>query len=164
MFILLLFLLLMTNGVMSINVMAQDDIVLSSHHSLYMLDGDSVNIKMRLVGIDTPEMKQTCQKMANKTIDCGQLSKKHLKHLLKNTAGLLRVNIIDFDIYHRALVLIKKGKTDIAKQMVLDGFAYSYDHYSKEQQFAQQNKHGFWGFSQPPTKPSVWRKTHKKRW
>ena len=63
---------------------------------LFIVDGDSVNInfvlfldiaqasmeeledktdlKMRIAGIDTPEIKQTCEIEQGKSIDCGLLS------------------------------------------------------------------------------------------
>ena len=65
---------------------------------LFIVDGDSVNInvvlfldlaqapmeelddktdlKMRIAGIDTPEIKQTCEIEQGKSIDCGLLDKR----------------------------------------------------------------------------------------
>ena len=60
---------------------------LNSERSLYIMDGDSVSLQMRIVGIDTLEIQQICQKRANKVIDCGQLSKSYLQKLLKSIPG-----------------------------------------------------------------------------
>jgi endonuclease YncB( thermonuclease family) len=44
---------------------------------------------MRLTGIDTPEITQTCEKTQHQTIDCGQLSKRYLQKLLREIPGRL---------------------------------------------------------------------------
>lgn len=146
-----------------LEVLAQNDIIIPSGQSLYVVDGDSVNIKMRLKGIDTPEIKQTCEVIKGEAIDCGKLAQRFLKKLLKDTPGILRINIIDFDQYSRALVSIKKGRINIAKQMVLKGYAYSYHDYPNAQRQAKRHKLGFWQFYKPPINPKLWRKSHKRR-
>ena len=72
-----------------------------SKQSLFIVDGDSINInvvlfldlaqapmeelgdkadlKMRIAGIDTPEIKQTCEIEEDQSIDCGVLSKDYLQ-------------------------------------------------------------------------------------
>ena len=72
-----------------------------SKQPLFIVEGDSVNInvvlfldiaqapmeelsgktdlKMRIAGIDTPEIKQTCEIEEDQSIDCGILSKDHLQ-------------------------------------------------------------------------------------
>ena len=74
-----------------------------SRQPLFIVDGDSVNInvvlfldiaqapmeelsgktnvKMRIAGIDTPEIKQTCEIEEDQSIDCGVLSKDYLQKL-----------------------------------------------------------------------------------
>jgi endonuclease YncB( thermonuclease family) len=54
----------------------------------YIVDGDSVSLQMRLTGIDTPEITQTCEKTQHQTIDCGQLSKRYLQRLLREMPGV----------------------------------------------------------------------------
>lgn len=153
----ILFLILMV-----ISLASPAQITLPSNKSLYILDGDSLNIKTRIKGIDTPEIKQKCQPTSRKTIDCGRLAKQHLRQLLKKTRGQLKIEIEGFDGYHRALVSVQKGQTDIAKQMVLDGFAFSYYRYPEAEKLARNNGRGFWAFFKPPITPSKWRKNHKK--
>lgn len=140
------------------------ELSLPSDQSLYLVDGDSVNIKMRLKGIDAPEIEQLCQISRSKQVDCGRLAQQHLRQLLKNTPGKLMVNLLGFDDYQRALVSIYKGGTNIAKQMVLDGFAFSYGDYPLEQKRAQDNKAGFWAFFKPPQQPKLWRRAQPKKW
>ena len=36
--------------------------------------GDKTDLKMRIAGIDTPEIKQTCEIEEDQSIDCGVLS------------------------------------------------------------------------------------------
>ena len=114
-----------------------------SKQSLFIVDGDSINInialfldlaqapmevlgdktdlKMRIVGIDTPEMKQTCEIDEGKSIDCGVLSKDYLRKLLETEPGDLVIKPIGVDYYHRILIRLFKGETDIGKKMVEDG-------------------------------------------
>jgi endonuclease YncB( thermonuclease family) len=56
---------------------------------------------MRLTGIDTPEITQTCEKTQHQTIDCGQLSKRYLQKLLREIPGRLLITPIAIDHYHR---------------------------------------------------------------
>ena len=105
---------------------------------LFIVDGDSVNInfvlfldiaqasmeeledktdlKMRIAGIDTPEIKQTCEIEQGKSIDCGLLSKDFLQKLLESEPGDLVIKPIGVDYYHRILIRLFKGEIDIGKK------------------------------------------------
>ena len=154
-----------------------------SKQSLFIVDGDSINInialfldlaqapmedlgdktdlKMRIVGIDTPEMKQTCEIEEGKSIDCGVLSKDYLQKLLETEPGDLVIKPIGVDYYHRILIRLFKGEVDIGKKMVEQGMSYSYDStYKIEETYAKENKLGFWNFFNPPVNPRIWRKEH----
>ena len=154
-----------------------------SKQSLFIVDGDSVNInvvlfldlaqapmeelsdktdlKMRIAGIDTPEIKQTCEIEEGKSIDCGVLTKNYLQMLLENEPGNLVIRPIGVDYYHRILIRLFKGETDIGKKMVEDGMSYSYDStYKIEETYAKENRLGFWNFFKPPVNPKIWRKEH----
>ncbi len=139
----------------------QSDIILASYKSLYIIDGDSVSIKTRIQGIDTPEMKQKCTKYPNYVIDCGLLAKNHLRKILNNTKGELKIKVLGIDKYNRLLVKINKGATNIAEKMVADGMAFSYYNYKDIEQQAIKNNKGFWSFQSPPEKPSIWRRKNK---
>ena len=151
--------------------------------SLFIVDGDSVNInvvlfldlaqapmeelgdktdlKMRIAGIDTPEMKQTCEMEQGKLINCGVLAKNYLQKLLESESGDLVIKPIGVDYYHRILIRLFKGETDIGKKMVEEGMSYSYDStYKIEETYAKENKLGFWNFFKPPVNPKIWRKEH----
>lgn len=153
-------------------------------HPLVIVDGDSVNIdillfldfaqahqgsmddrallRMRITGIDTPEWDQTCEKNPGVVISCGELATEHLQHLLGSLSGELLLKPMGVDYYNRILIRLFVGETNIGKQMVLDGMAYSYDKtYLKEELLARGEKHGFWAFSEPPINPKEWRKKSK---
>ncbi len=142
---------------------SSDDFLFKSQKSLYIIDGDSVSLQMRIAGIDTPEIKQKCQKYANKTIDCGKLSKRYLRNLLKSLSGEIKISPIGVDNYQRILIKIYKGDINIGRRMVESGMAYSYKNtYRQEEDLAKAEKRGFWAFATPPIKPYKWRKLKKR--
>ncbi|MDC9715495.1 MAG: thermonuclease family protein [Gammaproteobacteria bacterium] len=145
------------------NAIAIDSFTLNSEKTLYIVDGDSVSVQMRIAGIDTPEITQPCQKTQHQTIDCGRLAKDYLKKLLSTTPGKLLITSIAIDHYQRILVRVYKGNIDIGKAMVESGMAFSYkDTYRQEEDLAKSKKLGFWGFYKPPIKPYQWRKTNRR--
>ncbi len=140
-----------------------ENFALKSANTLYVVDGDSISMQMRILGIDTPEMRQTCQKIQHKYINCGRLSKKYLQQLLRTLSGAVRIEPVATDFYRRVLVRVYKGDKDIAELMVAAGMAFaSGKKYRHVQALAQKSRAGFWGFDVPPIKPSKWRKLHKR--
>ena len=148
----------------SINALANiGSFTLDSEKTLYIVDGDSVSMQMRIAGIDTPEIKQKCQKTKFKTIDCGRLAKDYLKQVLKNLPDKLLIEPTGIDHYNRILVKVYKDNIDIGKLMVEAGMAYSYkDNYRQEEDLAKAEKLGFWGFYPPPIQPYKWRKLNRR--
>ncbi len=139
-----------------------DDFTLESEKTLYIVDGDSVSVQMRIAGIDTPEIKQKCQKTKLQTVDCGRLSKRYLIKLLQSLPGEILIKPIGIDHYQRILAAIYKGEENIAKLMVEAGMAFSYkDTYKKEEEIAKAEELGFWGFYTPPIEPYKWRKLNR---
>ena len=132
--------------------------------NLKIVDGDTIVLngeKIRFLGIDTPELKQTCEMEQGKLIDCGFLTKDYLQKLLESEPGDLIIKPIGVDYYQRILIRLFKGKTDIGKKMVEEGMSYSYDStYKIEETYAKENKLGFWNFFKPPVNPKIWRKEH----
>ncbi|CAC9586582.1 hypothetical protein [uncultured Gammaproteobacteria bacterium] len=145
------------------NAIAIDSFTLNSEKTLYIVDGDSVSVQMRIAGIDTPEITQPCQKIQHQTIDCGRLAEGYLKKLLSTTSGKLLITPIAIDHYQRILVRVYKGNTDIGRAMVELGMAFSYKNtYRQEEGSAKSKKLGFWGFYKPPIKPYQWRKANRR--
>ena len=137
-----------------------------------IIDGDTVNIKskkIRLEGIDAPEMRQQCQKTYlqisaivsfnfKKNYSCGIISKKKLIEKINKS----QINCIASgqDRYKRYLATCYKDKINLNKWMVRNGLAVAYKRYSKEylrdEAYAKENKLGIWKGSFE--RPEKWRK------
>ena len=123
-------------------------------------DGDTITaltsqkekIKIRLYGIDAPELKQPF----------GKASKRHLIDLISNKS--LNINEKGKDKYGRTLAVLYNGDQDINAQMVIDGYAWAYDKFSKDyvafQQNAQSLKKELW-IDKDVVRPSDFRKLKK---
>ena len=134
-----------------------------------IIDGDSIHIKsykIRLEGIDAPEMKQKCKKpylqimffTFQKDYYCGQISKKKLVQKIGNKQ--VQCIISGNDRYKRYLATCLKGKINLNRWMVRNGYALAYRRYSKlyilDENFAKEEKLGLW--SGTFTEPEKWRK------
>ena len=125
-----------------------------------IIDGDTIYIakyKIRLEGIDAPEMKQKCKKEKLKissTIGftfyedyyCGKDSKENLE--AKVDGSKIKCVSSSKDRYNRYLATCFKDKLDLNQWMVRSGNAIAYRRYSKkyilDEDFAKQNKLGLW--------------------
>jgi len=125
-----------------------------------IIDGDSINIgqnKIRLEGIDAPEIKQKCKKpffqvsyiiglSFNKKYDCGILSKNKLLNKINKSA--LNCITLSKDKYDRYLATCYKGNINLNKWMVRKGYAVAYRRYStryvNDEIHAKENKLGIW--------------------
>ena len=119
-------------------------------------DGDTITIlqgkqqiKVRLFGIDAPELKQPY----------GKKSKQFLANLIARE--VVEVEPKGKDRYKRTLGIIRYKDQDINAQMVLNGYAWVYVKYSKiyvdQETTAREKKLGLWQSSNP-TPPWEWRK------
>lgn len=123
-----------------------------------MIDGDSIVVKsrkLRLKGIDALELHQDCTKKKRK-YPCGKMAKKHLISLVKNKT--ISCFFDQFDQYNRALATCYSQKININRQMVLEGFAVSYNDYPSEEKEAKSQKRGVWSYKF--ISPYKWRKLH----
>ena len=140
----------------------------------FVIDGDTIKInnnKIRLSGIDAPEVKQECNKIfisiqffsLNKKYPCGKISKNKLKKLLKNKKILCKIENIDR--YKRKLATCYKNKLNINSWLVRNGYALAYIKYSKkyilQEKEAERDKLGLWQGTFE--KPWDWRKNEKKK-
>ena len=139
-----------------------------------VVDGDTIKIKndrIRLSGIDAPELNQLCSKVFlslfsisfNKKYSCGKISTEKLKRLLKNEIILCKVENIDR--YKRKLATCYKDKLNINSWLVRNGYALAYVKYSKkyvlQEKEAEKDKLGIWQGTFE--KPWNWRKDVKKK-
>ncbi|GAB2768286.1 hypothetical protein GCM10027020_21520 [Nocardioides salsibiostraticola] len=123
-----------------------------------VIDGDTVDVRLnrnkaivrvRLIGIDSPERAQGCRYRAA-TRAAERLLPVHKSVVLRSDPSQDRV-----DRYGRVLRYVLKGKTDVNRAMVRKGQArvYVYDNtpfrrvasYRKMQKQAQRNDRGVWG-------------------
>ena len=134
-----------------------------------VVDGDSIHIKsykIRLEGIDAPEMKQKCKKpylqimffTFQKDYYWGQVSKKKLLQKIGNKS--VKCILLGKDRYKRYLAKCFKGTINLNRWMVRNGYAIAYRKYSKiyipDENFAKEEKLGLWGGTF--IKPEKWRK------
>lgn len=119
-------------------------------------DGDTITvlqnkqqIKVRLFGIDAPELKQPY----------GKKSKQFLANLI--AGEVVEVEENGKDRYKRTIGTVYLGGTDINAKMVANGYAWAYRKFSKKYT-AQESKAksqglGLWR-DKEPTPPWEWRR------
>ena len=134
-----------------------------------VVDGDTIHIKsykIRLEGIDAPEMKQKCKKPYlqimffnfQKNYNCGLISKKKLIQKIGNHPVICV--LLGKGRYKRYLAKCLKDSVDLNRWMVRNGYALAYRKYSKlyilDENFAKEEKLGLWKGTF--IKPEKWRK------
>lgn len=124
-------------------------------------DGDSIRIhgqRIRIVGIDAPELGQYCEK-DGRQFACGQQSAEHLRSLVGNRP--VKCTWIEKDRYNRILGYCFAGETDLNRTMVMDGWAISYNSYPREEREARKHKRGLWQWKFQ--RPHEWRRAHPRQ-
>ena len=153
--------------ILTTNLLAEEIIGISK-----VIDGDTIhinNFKIRLEGIDAPEMSQKCKKeflkisstigfIFYKDYNCGEVSKKKLKDKINESE--IKCISSSKDRYKRYIATCFKGQTNLNQWMVRNGYAIAYRRYNKkyipDEDFAKENKLGLWkGKFMDPEK---WRK------
>ncbi len=124
--------------------------------TLTVLDGANIQHKVRLAGIDAPERGQP-------------FGTKARDRLAELTAGkTVAVNGSKRDRYGRTLGRVEVEGTDVNRQMVLDGMAWHYTHYSDDRRLAEAEaaaraaKRGLWADA-APVPPWEWRASERDR-
>ena len=119
--------------------------------SLVVIDGDTIHIgdkKYRFSGIDTPEMKQTCQK-DGVVIMCGVIAKDALQNKINNREVSCKDE--EIDRYQRIVAECFIGEESLSKYLVRNGYAVAYRKYSnkfiEDEEYARQNKLGLWSMT-----------------
>jgi endonuclease YncB( thermonuclease family) len=115
----------------------------------HILDGDTVainGIRVRLQGIDAPEMEQFCLDNKGRRADCGKGVRDRLRE--KSAGRAWTCKVLGQDVYSRSLARCNVGGEDIQKWLVRSGFALSYKQYSHDydaDEQAARNAHaGLW--------------------
>ena len=123
-------------------------------------DGDSLRsgrLKIRLHGIDAPELKQTCTAADGAEWPCGRAARTAMEEMVGRP---LSCELRDVDRYGRLIMQCHAGETDIAEQLVAQGLALAYRRYSTDyvaaEEAAEADARGMWqGRFEPPW---AWRK------
>jgi endonuclease YncB( thermonuclease family) len=122
-------------------------------------DGDSLVLgkqRLRLVGIDAPELSQTCTR-AGASWDCGRQARIALAERVSDRTT--RCDGSGLDKYHRLLVTCRNAAGDINATMVLSGMAVAFGDYKSQEAEAKAAHHGIW--SGTFVMPSEWRRREK---
>jgi endonuclease YncB( thermonuclease family) len=115
--------------------------------AFHAADGDSLNLdgeRMRLKGIDAPELSQSCER-DGKSWACGRSAREALQRLV--LAAGTECSGHERDRYERLLVICRNGEGDLNGLMVRRGMAVSYGGYRKEEGLAKTDKIGLWAGS-----------------
>ncbi|MDA3056455.1 thermonuclease family protein [Campylobacter sp. CN_NA1] len=104
--------------------------------TIHILDDDLNRFIIRFYGIDAPEIKQP-------------FGKKSREFLAKKISGKrVKIQIKNKDKYRRILGIVTYRKKDINAEMVKNGYAWSYDKFSKKykklERVAKREKVGLW--------------------
>lgn len=115
-------------------------------------DGDSLRIgdtRIRLLGLDAPELAQSCTGDDGTSWPCGQVARSRMSELL--ASGPLDCRPEDRDQYDRLLAVCRVDGQDIAAVMVGEGLAISSGGYWNEEAKARREGLGIWsgGFDLP---------------
>ena len=117
-------------------------------YEIKIIDGDTIHLngeKIRFNGIDTPELKQTCNKN-NEIILCGIEARKLLiEKIGKNKVQCIREGK---DRYKRTLAECFVKNLSLSAYLVRKGYAFAYRKYStkfvEDEDYARVNNLGMW--------------------
>ena len=122
-----------------------------------IIDGDTIKInskKIRLHGIDAPELNQMCKKpyltiiffTFTKDYPCGKISTQKLQKKINNK--VITCKILDVDRYKRFIGECYKRNLNLNSWLVSNGYAVAYRKYSKKyisnEINAKNEKKGLW--------------------
>jgi endonuclease YncB( thermonuclease family) len=98
-----------------------------------VIDGDTLDVgtvRVRLHGIDAPEMAQSCVTRTGRDIACGVWVRDETERRLAGRAA--RCTALDTDRYGRTVARCVVGGRDIGAELVSDGLAFAYRKYSDD--------------------------------
>lgn len=142
------------------------DVRTFNNNEVRIIDGDSLELgtlRIRLQGIDAPELKQECRNNeSHELYKCGQVSKDYLISLIAKQP--VKCSNEGFDRYKRQLAYCYAGEVNLNQEMVRSGNALAYSKYDKsfsnEEKKAKSNKRGIW--NSKFESPEKWRVNKKK--
>jgi endonuclease YncB( thermonuclease family) len=126
--------------------------------SAQVADGDTLtldNERIRLKGIDAPELHQSCR-AAGSDYACGRSARRELLRLIGDKP--VTCEGWERDRYGRLLALCSAGGTELNAMLVTNGWAVSYGAYGAEESAAKAARRGLWAGEF--VRPSDWRAAH----
>jgi endonuclease YncB( thermonuclease family) len=131
-----------------------------------VIDGDSLRTgteNIRLIGIDAPELLQTCRDAQAREWPCGQAAKTRLIELVSR--GEVACTARGHDRYGRTLALCSaRGIVDLGEALVRDGYAVDYRRYTSDYLAAEREaraaRRGLW--QGEVENPEDWRRHHPR--
>lgn len=128
---------------------ADDDVQGPIEGVATITDGDGLEIggeRIRLYGIDAPEVGQYCSRKDGTRWHCGQYSTVALDRLV--TGKKVRCEVRTLDSYARWVAVCKAGDVDLGRYQVNEGWAVAYRRYSKDyvgdEDAARKADRGIW--------------------
>jgi endonuclease YncB( thermonuclease family) len=113
----------------------------------FVIDGDTLAVgpeRLRLLGIDAPELRQTCLDEAQRAWACGEEARAALARLMRGELPECRGEARDR--YRRVLVSCVSGGQTVNGRMVASGFALATGAitFRREQSGAETAHRGIW--------------------
>ncbi|WP_426228093.1 thermonuclease family protein [Pararhizobium sp. DWP3-4] len=126
--------------------------------SVRIVDGDTLVLdgkRIRLAGIDAPELRQVCQR-EQRDWPCGATARDYLAAMTGDAKTACETD--GSDQYGRLLAVCRVANRDLNAAMVDGGYAIAFGDYTAEEAAARQKRLGLWAgtFDAPRT----WRQTH----
>jgi endonuclease YncB( thermonuclease family) len=139
---------------------------LGFHVGVSVIDGDSIRDgkrRIRLYGIDAPELRQQCRDGAGRAYRCGDAAREALETLIgKHEIGC---RVVESDRYGREVARCQVDSVQINREMVKSGWAVAYDRHSLEYMIAEaaarRARAGLWQGSFQ--RPQDYRREHQNR-
>ena len=113
-----------------------------------VIDGDTLEIRgerIRLFGVDTPELGQPWWDGDGREQDAGLSAKEALSELVEGKR--LAVNVLREDQYRRSVAIVKVDGRDVARSLVKRGLAFASpgsSRYRRTEKSARRRRRGFW--------------------
>ena len=157
--------MLMVSGL----ALASDDFLLVGH-SHRVVDGDTIVLdgqKIRLLGIDAPEMDQLCQDEEGNPWHCGARARDMLIGMLAAARSPVSCRITGKDRYRRLLGRCYAGGEheglDVQRALVRSGLAVAEytNHYRVEEGLADAGALGLWAGRFE--RPKDWRRSKRQK-